>query len=231
MPAAGLAPVADAEGEEFAAPVEIRPAEMPLGGVHLGKARQAGEQVGQAAEDLLQVLGRIGGDLRAEAAGRHVEEQPSLHLAHVHRTGRRIQQRQRRVGFQRDAGGAGEIVGRAQRQQRQAGRRPRLRQRLGHFAGGAVAAAGDQCRIPGSQRLADDPRGVAVLPGDPHGQFPAGLAPGLHRLAHLFVGRLLAVQHQHRLAFSHRSSPFSRCIHYGPSRAPGNSAPFRPDSR
>ena len=207
MPAAGLAPVTDAQGEELAFPLEVRGAETALGGMHFGKTGQPGQQVGGTAENLLQVLRGIRGDLRTEAASGHVEEQLAVHLAQVDRPRRLVEQRQRRGRFQGNPGGAGEIVGGAQRQDRQARLASPARQRFGHLAQRAVATAGDQRRKAGRQRLLDDAPGVAVLPGYPHRQLPPGLALCRDRGTNLFVARLLAVQDQQNLVLVHRTEP------------------------
>src|SRR5690606_31644659 len=101
-PAAGLTAVADPQGQEVALPVEAGPLEMPEGAAHLGEAGQAGQQVGGAAQQLLQVVGGAGGDLAAEAAGGHVDEQALVGRADVHGGGGQIQQGQGGVGLQRN---------------------------------------------------------------------------------------------------------------------------------
>ena len=50
MTTAGLATVADAQGEEFAFPLEPWTTETAMGRMHLGEAGQAGEEVGRAAQ-------------------------------------------------------------------------------------------------------------------------------------------------------------------------------------
>ena len=53
----------DAQRQELSFPIEARPAETPLRGMDLGKARQAGEQIGAATQHPLELLGGARGDL------------------------------------------------------------------------------------------------------------------------------------------------------------------------
>ncbi|MNY06369.1 hypothetical protein D3C86_1391230 [compost metagenome] len=196
MPTASLAPIADAHGNKLALPEEIRPAEAAKGRAHLGKAGQACEKIGRAAEQALEVFGGVGGDIGAKTARGHIEEKLTIDLTQIDRLRRRIQQCQGLERSQRQPRGIGEVVGGTQRQQYQAGPGLRQRHRFGHLTQQAVATPGDQDRIAGLQRLADQPAGVTRLPGDPHIELPAILTARLHRGAHLLVAGLLAVQDQ-----------------------------------
>ncbi|VVN42759.1 hypothetical protein PS683_05605 [Pseudomonas fluorescens] len=194
MPTARLATIADPQGKQLAFPMKIGAIQLGVGSLQLAEPRQAREEVGRTAEDLLQVLGGVGGDLAAESAGCHVEEDLPADLAEVDGPWRHIQQRQGLVRLQRDAGSLGEVVGGAQGHQHQAGVGLGLGHGFGHIAQGAVAATGDDVGVAISQGLRDDALGVAALPRDPHRQFPALLTPGLHGCAHVLVKGLLAVE-------------------------------------
>ena len=188
-------------------PIRSQALEAPKGRMHLGKARQPGEEVGRAAQHLLQVLGRVGRDLRTEAAGGHVEEQPPIRLTQVDRPGCRPT-----APAPRQAATARRLHGRSRwrcpGQQRQARVLPGQGHGLGDIAQGAVATAGDQGPVTGVQRLADDAPGVAALPGDAHRQFPSRIATRLHGCAHLLVQCLFSMQDQQRLALA-RTTPFT----------------------
>ncbi|MNE04341.1 hypothetical protein D3C80_968670 [compost metagenome] len=116
---------------------------------------------------------------------------------------RDIQQGQRRCRLQGDASGFGKIVGRTQGQQGQAGLGSGQAHGLGHITQRAVPATGDDMAVARCQCLGDQPLGVARLPGNPYIQHPAAIAQVAHGAAHVFVHRLLAVQHQHCLAPLH----------------------------
>ncbi|MCY1535601.1 hypothetical protein D9M68_710130 [compost metagenome] len=171
--------------------------------MHFGEVGQAGEEIGRAAEHLLQVLGGIGGDLRAEAAGDHIKEEMAIGVAQVDGPRLGIEQRQCGIRLLGNARRAGEIVGGAQRQQHQAGVVPGQGHGLGHLAQGTVTAPGDQGPVARGQGFVHQATGVPALPGDSYRQVPARITARLHCRTHLVVGGLLAMQDQQRLALPH----------------------------
>ncbi|RMO67873.1 hypothetical protein ALQ35_05692 [Pseudomonas fluorescens] len=203
MPTARLASVADTQREQVALPVKVRPFQLAISGLQFAETRQAGEQVGRAAEHFFQVFGGVGGDLAAKTASGHVEEYLPAGLPKVDGRWRHIQQGECAGRIQRHPGGAREIIGGAQRHQHQAGIGLGLRHRLGDIAQGAIAATGNQVGIAVGQGLIDQALGVAALPRDPHRQLPALFAPSLHGSAHILVEGLLAVQNQQCLVGGH----------------------------
>ncbi|MNF99912.1 hypothetical protein D3C84_828310 [compost metagenome] len=126
-----------------------------------------------------------------------------ISIPHIDCARRHVQQRQGALRLQRNAGRPRKIIGRAQRQQRQAGVAAGLDHGFGHVAQGAVATTGDQRPIPLSQGFLHQPPGVAAFPGQPHRKFPARSAACLHGRPHLIVGGLLAMQDQQGLALDH----------------------------
>lgn len=149
LTAASLPTVADTKGEEVAFPIETRTAEATSRRMDFRKAGEAGQQIGAATEEALELLGRGGRDLRTEAAGGHVDEWLAIHLANIDRLRRLIQQCQRLERIEGNARSPGKIVGTAERHQRQAGIGVRLEHRLGDLTQRAVTASCDHDRVSG----------------------------------------------------------------------------------
>ncbi len=216
LAAAGLAPVAQAERNELAFPGELRPFEARLDRIDLAQLAHPGDQVGQAAEHLLQPLVGVHRDLGAEAAAGDVGApvRPMLGFdaqqvdGHRRRLRDQFQRRQRGVG---NAGSGGEIVGRAQRHQAQ--RRQRrgigvmVRERAGDFAQGAVATGGDDAVGAVGDRLGHVALGIALLPGHPHLQLDAARAQRGHGGAQWLVARRLAIEDQTPVRCCHADLP------------------------
>ncbi|MNT27459.1 hypothetical protein D3C72_1630910 [compost metagenome] len=118
---------------------------------------------------------------------------------------------QRLQRIDRDARGGGEIIGGAQRhqpqrRQRVGGLRP-VRQGLGHFAQGAVAAGGDDGVHAVFDRLGHVTLGIAVFPGHPHLQLDTTFAQGVHGLAQIRIAGGLAVEDQTPAGTAHAALP------------------------
>ncbi len=187
MPTARLAAIADAQCEQIAAPVEIRPRELAMSGVQFAEARQAGEQIGRATQHFLQVFGRIGRHLAAKTTRGHVEKQLAAHLAQIDSARRHVHELQGLRHIKRHSGSTGKIVGSAQRQDGQTGLGFSQRQGFGNVTQGAVTAARHNMPVPGRQRFIDQTLRIARLPGQPNIQLPALLALVCDSITHVFV--------------------------------------------
>ena len=115
MAATRLPSVADSQREQFTLPMKIRPLQLTVSGMQLTEPGQAGEQVRSATQDFFQVFRRIGGDLTAKSTRRHVQENLPAHFAQIDIRRLDVEQIQRLRRLQRNTGGAGKIVGSAQR--------------------------------------------------------------------------------------------------------------------
>ncbi|RMU68659.1 hypothetical protein ALP23_05340 [Pseudomonas syringae pv. apii] len=203
---ARLPTIADTQGEQIAAPVEIRSGELAMRRMQLAESGQAGKQIGGTPQHLLEVLGRVRRDLAAKPAGRHVEEQLATDLTQIDGTRGHVHQLQGFGDLQRHAGRTGKVVGSPQRQNSQAGTGFGQCQGFGDIAQGAVATTCDDVPMAGRQGFADQALGIASFPGESHVQFPALLALVCHSVTHVFIERLFTVKNEHCPALCHDTS-------------------------
>ncbi|MNH12003.1 hypothetical protein D3C79_715340 [compost metagenome] len=207
MSATGLTAIADAQGQQLALPLKIRTMQLDRSGTQLAEARQPGEQVGRGAQNLFQVFGGIGGHLAAETTGSHVQKHLPTDLAQIDGLRRHFKQGQGLPRLQRHPGCPGKVVGRAQRQQHQAGSAIGTRHGLGDVAQRAITASGHQVRVAGCQCLLDQALGITSFPGQAHVQLPATLTQGSHRSPNRFIHGLFAMQDHQCLLLRHLCVP------------------------
>src|SRR5262249_46461134 len=123
MASTGLPAVADGKHEEGPLPVKAWSTQPALFGPDAAEMSHTGQQIGRSTEQLLQLGRSRDRHLRAEPPGGYVEERAPVDAPDVHSLrGPRNGQPQGPERIERDAAGVRQVVGGAERQDRQARR-------------------------------------------------------------------------------------------------------------